>query len=91
MSEFPTLHLLKHVVGVPVVLLAISMQCGCDYIPESPEPRQLHLLEHVVGVPIVPGRQLTGKPLEQPAQLFSLLLITLNSLRLTQQSQNHIS
>ena len=53
MSEFPTLHLLKHVVGVPVVLLAISMQCGCDYIPESPEPRELHLFEHVVGVPVV--------------------------------------
>ena len=52
MSEFPTLHLLEHVVGVPVVLLACSVDVTI-HIPESPEPRELHLLEHVVGVPVV--------------------------------------
>ena len=38
MSEFPTLHLLEHVVGVPVVLLACSVDVTI-YVPESPEPR----------------------------------------------------
>ena len=36
MSEFPTLHLLEHVVGVPVVLLACSVDVPYTWVPRTP-------------------------------------------------------